>query len=104
MLQTRISGQDRVKFIESLIVGDIWSLRDNQGTLSVFTNEEGGILDDLIVNKTEENGDLYVVSNAGCIDKDLENMKVYKPYRANVECSLYARLQMHCMCTFHYNL
>ncbi|KAK3101612.1 hypothetical protein FSP39_004844, partial [Pinctada imbricata] len=74
MLQTRIHGKDRISFIESLIVGDIESLKDNQGTLSVFTNENGGILDDLIVNKTDE-GYLYVVSNAGCMDKDLQNMQ-----------------------------
>uniref|UniRef100_A0A8C8S086 Aminomethyltransferase n=1 Tax=Pelusios castaneus TaxID=367368 RepID=A0A8C8S086_9SAUR len=40
-----------------------------QGTLSLFTNEEGGILDDLIVTSTSEQH-LYVVSNAGCRDKD----------------------------------
>ncbi|XP_061179083.1 aminomethyltransferase, mitochondrial-like [Saccostrea echinata] len=74
MLQTKVTGKDRVPFIESLIVGDIEGLKDNQGTLSIFTNEKGSILDDLIVSKTEE-GYLYVVSNAGCADKDYKNMK-----------------------------
>uniref|UniRef100_A0A667GDW2 Aminomethyltransferase, mitochondrial n=1 Tax=Lynx canadensis TaxID=61383 RepID=A0A667GDW2_LYNCA len=45
-----------------------------QGTLSLFTNEAGGILDDLIVTSTSE-GYLYVVSNAGCWDKDLALMQ-----------------------------
>uniref|UniRef100_A0A7N5P096 Aminomethyltransferase n=1 Tax=Ailuropoda melanoleuca TaxID=9646 RepID=A0A7N5P096_AILME len=45
-----------------------------QGTLSLFTNEAGGILDDLIVTSTSE-GYLYVVSNAGCRDKDLALMQ-----------------------------
>uniref|UniRef100_A0A8C5XTN1 Aminomethyltransferase n=1 Tax=Microcebus murinus TaxID=30608 RepID=A0A8C5XTN1_MICMU len=45
-----------------------------QGTLSLFTNEAGGILDDLIVTNTSE-GYLYVVSNAGCCDKDLALMQ-----------------------------
>ncbi|KAF6313013.1 hypothetical protein mRhiFer1_008552 [Rhinolophus ferrumequinum] len=45
-----------------------------QGTLSLFTNEAGGILDDLIVTNTSE-GHLYVVSNAGCWDKDLALMQ-----------------------------
>ncbi|PNJ32171.1 AMT isoform 33 [Pongo abelii] len=45
-----------------------------QGTLSLFTNEAGGILDDLIVTSTSE-GHLYVVSNAGCWEKDLALMQ-----------------------------
>ncbi|XP_062970546.1 aminomethyltransferase, mitochondrial isoform X2 [Cynocephalus volans] len=74
MLQTKIFGCDRVKLMESLVVGDIAELRPNQGTLSLFTNETGGILDDLIVTNTSE-GHLYVVSNAGCWDKDLARMQ-----------------------------
>uniref|UniRef100_A0A8C0T725 Aminomethyltransferase n=2 Tax=Canis lupus familiaris TaxID=9615 RepID=A0A8C0T725_CANLF len=74
MLQTKILGCDRVKLMESLVVGDIAELRPNQGTLSLFTNEAGGIEDDLIVTSTSE-GYLYVVSNAGCWDKDLALMQ-----------------------------
>ncbi|XP_048712528.1 aminomethyltransferase, mitochondrial isoform X3 [Caretta caretta] len=66
---TKVFGRDRVKFMESLVVGDIAELKPDQGTLSLFTNEEGGILDDLIVTSTSEQH-LYVVSNAGCRDKD----------------------------------
>lgn len=40
----------------------------------MFTNEKGGIKDDLVVSKTRE-GYLYVVSNAGCADKDLSHLK-----------------------------
>ncbi|KAM7169598.1 aminomethyltransferase, mitochondrial isoform 1-T1 [Macrochelys suwanniensis] len=69
MLQTKVFGRDRVKFMESLVVGDIAELKPDQGTLSLFTNEEGGILDDLIVTSTSEQH-LYVVTNAGCRDKD----------------------------------
>ncbi|XP_050414552.1 aminomethyltransferase, mitochondrial [Patella vulgata] len=74
MLQTRVDGQDGVKFIESMIVGDIEGLKSNQGTLTLFTNDNGGINDDLIVNKTDE-GYLYIVSNAGCMENDYNNMK-----------------------------
>lgn len=74
MLQTKIFGSDRVKMMESLVVGDIAELKPNQGTLSLFTNEAGGILDDLIVTNTSE-GHLYVVSNAGCREKDLTLMQ-----------------------------
>lgn len=73
MLQTKITGEDGTKFIESMTVADVDGLKENQGTLSVFTNDSGGILDDLIINKTTD-GYLYVVSNAGCAEKDLKNM------------------------------
>ncbi|WAR25591.1 GCST-like protein, partial [Mya arenaria] len=46
------------EFIESLVVGDIAGLNGNQGTLSLYTNDKGGIIDDLIVNETEQ-GYLY---------------------------------------------
>ncbi|KAG7226970.1 hypothetical protein INR49_022288 [Caranx melampygus] len=54
MLQTKVHGRDRVKFMESLVVADIAELKDNQGTLSLFTTEAGGIIDDLIVTKTDQ--------------------------------------------------
>ncbi|NWW09921.1 GCST protein, partial [Oreocharis arfaki] len=70
MLQTLVYGRDRIRFMESLVVGDIAELKPGQGTLTLLTNEKGGITDDLIVINTSENH-LYVVSNAACADKDL---------------------------------
>ncbi|XP_078342752.1 aminomethyltransferase, mitochondrial-like isoform X2 [Oculina patagonica] len=73
MLQFKLHGDDRVKFLESLVVADIQGLADNTGTLSLFTTDSGGIIDDLIINKTPEH--LYVVSNAGCADKVLKHLQ-----------------------------
>lgn len=73
----------RVEFIESLTTADVQGLQDNQGTLSVFTNERGGIKDDLIVTKTDL-GYIYMVTNAGCVDKDLPYLLVSFGY---FECS-----------------
>ncbi|KAF8382560.1 gcst-1, partial [Pristionchus pacificus] len=70
MLQSHIKGADRVAFMESLTTADIEGMPVNTGSLSVFTNEKGGIEDDLIVSKTDKDF-LYLVTNAGCIDKDL---------------------------------
>ncbi|XP_785085.4 aminomethyltransferase, mitochondrial [Strongylocentrotus purpuratus] len=74
MLQSRIYGKDRVKFIESLTVADVEALKPNTGTLSLFINDHGGIIDDLIINQTSEDH-LYIVSNAGCADKDQAHIK-----------------------------
>ncbi|NWW34748.1 GCST protein, partial [Panurus biarmicus] len=70
MMQTLVYGRDRIRFMESLVVGDIAELKPGQGTLTLLTNEKGGITDDLIVTNTSEDH-LYVVSNAACADKDL---------------------------------
>ena len=67
MLQFRIHGKDRVKCFEKLVVADIERLDVNTGGLSLFTNQNGGIRDDCIINKLEDY--LYVVSNAGCAEK-----------------------------------
>lgn len=69
MLQSRMFGKDRVKFIESLTVADVEGFKDNTGGLSLLMNDNGGIIDDLIISKTDK-GYLYIVSNAGCADKD----------------------------------
>ena len=74
MLQTRVYGQDRIAFMESITVADVHGFEDNSGSLTLFTNDQGGIIDDLIVSKTNL-GYLYVVSNAGCRDKDIPLMK-----------------------------
>lgn len=37
--------------LETLIVGDIASLEDRTGTLSVFTNDKGGIIDDSVITR-----------------------------------------------------
>ena len=56
-----------------MVVADLQNLPVGQGTLSVFTNEQGGIIDDTIVMQHEDS--LYVVSNAGCADKDLAHIR-----------------------------
>ena len=61
MLQTRITGQNAISSIESVCTADIQNLSDNSGCLSLFTNDRGGIYDDLIVNRINEN-ELYIVS------------------------------------------
>jgi len=72
MLQSRIFGKDRFAFMESITVADVKGLKPNSGALTLFTNTQGGIEDDLIVSNADEH--LYVVSNAGCRDKDIKIM------------------------------
>jgi aminomethyltransferase len=63
MLQTFVTGKDAIECFESITTADIQGLAKGSGTLTVFTNDQGGILDDLIVNRVNSKF-LYVVSNA----------------------------------------
>ena len=44
-------GKDAVPFLEQLVVGDIAGIPNGSGSLSMFTNEKGGIIDDTVVTK-----------------------------------------------------
>ncbi|KAG1675691.1 hypothetical protein FOA52_002400 [Chlamydomonas sp. UWO 241] len=68
-----LKGKDTIPFIEKLVVGDIAALKDGTGSLSVYTNETGGIIDDTVITKVNNNH-LYIVVNAGCREKDLDHL------------------------------
>lgn len=63
MMQVFLRGKDRHKFIETLTVADIEGMKLDKCTLSVLTNQSGGIIDDCIIGKRENH--LHMVSNAG---------------------------------------
>ncbi|KAF8071403.1 hypothetical protein N665_1128s0003 [Sinapis alba] len=76
-----LKGKDCVPFLETLVVADVAGLAPGTGSLTVFTNEKGGAIDDSVITKvTDEH--IYLVVNAGCRDKDLahieEHMKAFK--------------------------
>ena len=75
MLQWNLVGRDASECLEHLCVADVHGIADNRGTLSVLTNEQGGIIDDFIINRIDQDR-LYIVSNAGNADKDIAHVKV----------------------------
>nr|XP_012220640.1 PREDICTED: aminomethyltransferase, mitochondrial [Linepithema humile] len=87
MLQTRVSGKDAGEYLESLTTCDLRNLNNGAATLTVFTNDKGGILDDLIITKDDENR-YFIVSNAGRRDEDsqhlLERQEDFKKIGKNV--------------------
>lgn len=68
-----LTGKDSAAFLERLVVADVAGLRPGTGTLTVFTNERGGAIDDSVVTKVREDH-IYLVVNAGCRDKDLAHI------------------------------
>merc|ERR1712032_110618 len=87
MGQVRITGSDSVRFIESIVVGDIESLQPGNSQLSLITNEEGGIIDDTVVTK-EDTDVIGMVINGACKHRDLAHMKDFSSksnLNANIE-------------------
>ncbi|KAE9591466.1 Aminomethyltransferase [Lupinus albus] len=76
-----LKGKDSVAFLEKLVIADVAGLAPGTGSLTVFTNEKGGAIDDSVITKVTDHH-IYLVVNAGCRDKDLahieEHMNVFK--------------------------
>ena len=73
MGQVKLTGADAARDLERLVPGDLDGLAVGQMRYSMFTNEAGGILDDLMVCRIEDG--LMVVVNAACKDADIAHMR-----------------------------
>jgi aminomethyltransferase len=83
MGQVRLDGVEAAAALESLVPVDIIDLGAHKQRYALFTNEQGGILDDLMV---ANNGDhIFVVVNAACKQQDIAHMKHHLSERCAVE-------------------
>ena len=73
MGQIKISGKSAALAMERLVTGDITSLQNFQQRYTLLTNQQGGIIDDLMVTKIPEG--LFVVVNAACKQSDFDYIK-----------------------------
>lgn len=71
-----LKGKDCVRFLEMLVIADVEGLAPGTGTLTVFTNEDGGAVDDSVITKVKDDH-IYLVLNAGCRDKDLAHIEAF---------------------------
>ncbi|SCU93805.1 LAME_0F05050g1_1 [Lachancea meyersii CBS 8951] len=74
MLQSKLKGAEATKFLHKITPTDFQNLPAGQGTLSVLLNEKGGVVDDTLITKINEN-EFAIVTNAGCIDQDVAFLK-----------------------------
>ncbi|WP_428671743.1 glycine cleavage system aminomethyltransferase GcvT [Reyranella sp.] len=77
------AGQSAAKALETLVPGDIAGLQPGQQRYTQFTNESGGILDDLMVTSTGDH--LLVVVNAACKDDDLAHIQKHLSVSCEIE-------------------
>jgi len=76
-------GQSAARALETLVPGDIAGLQPGQQRYTQFTNESGGILDDLMVTSTGDH--LLVVVNAACKDDDLAHLQKHLSASCEIE-------------------
>lgn len=83
MGQVKLSGDNAAQSLESLIPGNIQTLGKHAQRYTVFTNEHGGIIDDLMVTNA---GDyLFLIINAACKENDIEYMRSRLPDSCSLE-------------------
>jgi len=73
MGQLRLDGAGRVETLEALVPADIAGLGEGRMRYGFFTNENGGILDDLMIANPGDH--LYVVVNAACKTDDIAHLR-----------------------------
>ena len=73
MGQVLLSGPGADTALETLVPVDIVDLPVGKQRYALFTNEQGGILDDLMVTRREN--DLFVVVNAACKAQDIAHLQ-----------------------------
>lgn len=78
-----VYGEDALPYLNKLVPQDINKLVDKKAVYCQLTNKQGGIIDDLIIYKIEDNKYLIIV-NASRIDEDL-NWMIRNKLGFNVE-------------------
>lgn len=69
MGQFLVTGSDAITFLNLALTNDITKLADGQGQYTLLLNDQGGIIDDLIAYRLDEQT-YYLVVNASMIEAD----------------------------------
>ncbi|MCW8890417.1 MAG: glycine cleavage system aminomethyltransferase GcvT [Sedimenticola sp.] len=75
MGQLFLSGENAAAALEKLVPVDIIDLPVGKQRYALFTNDEGGILDDLMVSNLGDK--LFVVVNAACKQQDIAHLRAH---------------------------
>jgi aminomethyltransferase len=74
MGQVVIEGADTAAMLETLVPVDIQALENNSQTYGLFTNDNGGVRDDLIITRWADDR-FFLVVNAACKEQDIGYMR-----------------------------
>jgi aminomethyltransferase len=83
MGQVRLLGDGAAEALESLVPVDMVGLAPGHQRYALFTNEAGGILDDLMITNAGDH--LFMVVNAACKAQDIAHMRGRLGARCTIE-------------------
>ena len=81
MGEIRIKGKDSLAFLETLVPSDVQSLTQGKAQYSVFCNEKGGLIDDLIIYCFAKSEDYLLCVNASTKDKDKQWLESHRNHQ-----------------------
>lgn len=73
MGQVRIKGPNVAAALERLVPIDVMGLGEMKQRYALFTNEKGGVMDDLMITNAGDH--FFVVVNAACKEQDINHMR-----------------------------
>ncbi|MCB1854156.1 MAG: glycine cleavage system aminomethyltransferase GcvT [Halieaceae bacterium] len=76
MGQLLVEGPGAAAALERLVPVDLQGLDQNGMTYALLTNEQGGVLDDLIITRWDEQR-FFLVVNAGCKQQDIAYLRAH---------------------------
>ena len=82
MGQLLLEGPDAATALETLVPVDVQGLAVNKQRYAFFTNDAGGILDDLMITRREH--DLMLVVNAACKEADTAHLQQHIGARCRI--------------------
>ncbi len=82
MGQVELHGPDAAKALETLVPVDVLGIAAGKQRYALFTNEQGGILDDLMIFNTGSY--LHVVVNAACKAQDIAHLQKHIGNRCDI--------------------
>ncbi len=84
MGEVMVRGPQAFAFVQNLVTNDAARLTDGRAMYTAMCNEQGGIVDDLLVYRFADDHYMLVV-NASNIEKDLAWMHAHNPMGAEIE-------------------
>jgi len=82
MGQLKLVGDDAANALETLVPVDVVDLGAHRQRYALFTNAQGGILDDLMITRRER--DLLLIVNAACKEADTRHLVTHLGTRCTV--------------------
>jgi aminomethyltransferase len=84
MARLKFTGDRVLEYLEWVTANDVAALGDLQGQYSMLPNEEGGLVDDIIVYRVKA-GEYRMVVNAANHQKDVAHLRKYNEHGVTIE-------------------